>query len=954
MKTKRICLIIIFSTFFSISTEGFSATVREIKAKRDRIHKQLFSEESLNSLSLSKKRHLFEREFRILGDYRKGQTQAIVAEKLHLLYRGSIRSIKLKDDIKKIERYTLNHISNFSTNTGRKKITQARLKELFNNGDGKTFLYIKDLLWTTRLIHEYQLDGTYPYKDLFLQVQEVVRKYQDDFTKTVSDIELIKTNGAQLINYLHWANQIGGYSTEGWNQARNLYLTNFKKAFPESIDKMDDETFRNYIYGLTHFITAGSQYYQEVITDSFYNEIHRMLTEPAVLERAIKFNLADVIAELGVCLHLMENFDDKDQRDQIMAYLANTTHKKTGLVLYKGEISKYKKNGKIANFNFLEHRNVLALMFYEFELQMAKKGRINLFRGPKLAEYVWVQKKFPQYIIDLVKDTSDYKKLSKAEKENDLPIVAPYGMGPLIARESIAYNFVYDKKIINNAKNRPDEDEKFVFPINTPVNVIPLPYIDIPCHEENGIHYVYQSNIDNFLKKQFVFKRKGVLINRYILHPSKDTISLHKKIIDHFGISGFYWGVPTSSPRSILTWKNSPGFEKPFITKLSLNKKIYGWNRMQTRLESGEQSVAISELVTGVGTYFGAKEEEIVKIIPEPLTVGIDGDWDLTTTDKSGEKKSSALIVRDASYLIEHASDLYPAFSLFSRRLDRYGERNKIPLLIKWFKESGKSDFTDYVKEFFQPIFEANARLMIKTGWVPELHLQNFLVEVDSKTKRIKKVVYRDLGGLSFVDIELMLHHGNPLNLRKFDRSIESIIGWESKKVTSLKEFGNKFFSPTQIIFNNAFNDKRKGITYSKELASCLEGQILDSQSLCEMMVFESLRHFIKESGTDHTPDTFDFKTAYGQVRADFFRNNQEATRMIFANRFKEGNPTYSLYCHNKVEEGHSFPLKSLKISNQFTSDKIFVDPNGNYIICNDSEGNKHLVFKTRDFSFKK
>ena len=114
-----------------------------------------------------------------------------------------------------------------------------------------------------------------------------------DFTHELSNPFMVKAWAAQLANVVAWVKQLGG---EDYSE---LFNNTLQTVYPDNQDHLlTTQQYENKIYGLTHIILAGSQYYQYKINrdDFLWIFDYFDINVDTIISRA----KADVIAEVGI------------------------------------------------------------------------------------------------------------------------------------------------------------------------------------------------------------------------------------------------------------------------------------------------------------------------------------------------------------------------------------------------------------------------------------------------------------------------------------------------------------------------------------------------------------------------------------------------------------------------------------------------------------------------------
>jgi hypothetical protein len=221
---------------------------------------------------------------------------------------------------------------------------EARRAALVKSGDVPFYLKLSQNINTLR---EYYLLGSkvFPESDKMI---EAMRQHKDKLTAFLLDEQLMKTAGAQLVNYIYYLYRIDAIDI------RKQYLVGLEKALMKG--KPDSELSRSEyidkIYGMTHVILAASDYYQQPVERKDFAWIFDFLLAKYNKENPILKKVKDRIV-----------VDIDPNKEMILSVKGSDN-------LRKGE-----------------HRNVLAIMLLDWPE--------SLTTGPNLREMKKFQKLLP-------------------------------------------------------------------------------------------------------------------------------------------------------------------------------------------------------------------------------------------------------------------------------------------------------------------------------------------------------------------------------------------------------------------------------------------------------------------------------------------------------------------------------------------------------------------------------
>ncbi|MFA0012516.1 DUF3541 domain-containing protein [Vibrio lentus] len=206
------------------------------------------------------------------------------------------------------------------------------------------YLYLGvDLLGSMARANEYGLEHKNDAK-----LREIIRRY--DFSRYVTNEDMIKAWAAQLANQVYWLRQLGEQDVV------EEFVDTFKKAYPDDKDKkLSSQQYGNKIYGMTHVIFGDSEYYQHQVSEQEHQWIYDYFREniDTILLRAKE----DVIAEVGLTFLLAGLEDDPVVEKTRLAIQASIDEKYGMIPSITGDF----------DLEYGEHRNVLAIMLLDWQ-----------------------------------------------------------------------------------------------------------------------------------------------------------------------------------------------------------------------------------------------------------------------------------------------------------------------------------------------------------------------------------------------------------------------------------------------------------------------------------------------------------------------------------------------------------------------------------------------------------
>ncbi|HBH45990.1 MAG: hypothetical protein A2445_00910 [Candidatus Jacksonbacteria bacterium RIFOXYC2_FULL_44_29] len=155
-----------------------------------------------------------------------------------------------------------------------------------------------------------------------------------------------------------------------------LKVLDLRRRLQEQFSQVKKFSYRNRIYGLTHFIIGASYYYQQFVDVSAYRWILEIFE--AEIEEIKRRTTPDIIAEIGVCYKLCQ-VENSGLEEKLQDYLNDSFNFEHGFIPRRGVPDTADK------LNLAEHRNIVAYIF----LINFKK----LYPGPDLRPWFMGQPK---------------------------------------------------------------------------------------------------------------------------------------------------------------------------------------------------------------------------------------------------------------------------------------------------------------------------------------------------------------------------------------------------------------------------------------------------------------------------------------------------------------------------------------------------------------------------------
>ncbi|MFL9778796.1 DUF3541 domain-containing protein [Vibrio cyclitrophicus] len=206
------------------------------------------------------------------------------------------------------------------------------------------YLYLGvDLLGSMARANEYGLEHNND-----AELREIIRRY--DFSRYVTNEDMIKAWAAQLANQVYWLHQLGEQDVV------EQFIDTFKKAYPDEQDKkLSTQQYGNKLYGMTHVIFGDSEYYQHQVSEQEHQWIYDYFREniDTILLRAKE----DVIAEVGLTF-LLAGLENDPVVEKTRLAIQSAIDKQRGMIpSITGDF----------DLEYGEHRNVLAIMLLDWQ-----------------------------------------------------------------------------------------------------------------------------------------------------------------------------------------------------------------------------------------------------------------------------------------------------------------------------------------------------------------------------------------------------------------------------------------------------------------------------------------------------------------------------------------------------------------------------------------------------------
>ena len=298
----------------------------------------------------SVQRHWAERMFRLSGD--SAYLYPIIFDAV-LTAEALRRDVRHADDTVYLHARTEQLLERWNHRT-----RKGRLRRHYF-GERRTELLSLHMLESWWRLQQYGLCDTV-LGSLCRRADSVLRRLP--FRDWLLDTGLIRIYSPQAVNAVYYLYQLG------IADFRDAYRSRFREVFPDSLDTaLDRRSFEDKLYGLTHFITAASRYYQQRVDSAesawilTYFENRR--------ERILRQVRADLVAEVALCF-LLAGQENHSLVAECRSELIRRFDSSRGLIPSpRGNADRQRG----------EHRNILAYMVLSWSDEV--------YTGPRLPRY---------------------------------------------------------------------------------------------------------------------------------------------------------------------------------------------------------------------------------------------------------------------------------------------------------------------------------------------------------------------------------------------------------------------------------------------------------------------------------------------------------------------------------------------------------------------------------------
>ncbi|MCH4811196.1 DUF3541 domain-containing protein [Vreelandella neptunia] len=304
-------------------------------------------EQALPTLSEDKQRHFAQRLYRLTGEQRWRALNHVYGERLLARLEEDIVGLAEPGYAAARSRAI---VANYSQRTAKQRARRAML------GEWGEIAFARGLLFRLVQAEYHGLLPTIENHERALGYQAEV-----DWAAFLTDPAVIGIYAAQVANQAYFLHQLGVMDL------RREVESAFRRHYPpDRVAGLDDAEYRNWLYGLTHFVIADSRYYQRKVDP----EVHAWVLEALERETAdiMARATADIQAEVALAF-LLADREDHPLVGRVREALVAAVDPASGIIP-----SSSGEKGLAGG----EHRNVLAIMVLRWP------GRLH--PGPDLSD----------------------------------------------------------------------------------------------------------------------------------------------------------------------------------------------------------------------------------------------------------------------------------------------------------------------------------------------------------------------------------------------------------------------------------------------------------------------------------------------------------------------------------------------------------------------------------------
>ncbi len=304
-------------------------------------------EQALPTLPAGKQRHYAQRLYRLSGDDRYLPLNRAYGQRLLTSLRQEIDGLA---EPGYAARRAREKVADYPTRSSKQQRRKRMLGEWGEIGYAKSLAFQLTQASYHGLLDEQHLPG---YRRALAYLEGV------DFRPFLTDPGVMEVYAAQVANLVYYLHHLGVADL------REPVIAAFRRHYPPARDgELSRASFRNKIYGMTHFVIAASDYYQRRVPKEEFDWILAYFASR--LDRILAETKADIYTEVGISF-LLAGREDHPAVQRLREALVRAYDPRARLV---------PSESGGTDLSYGEHRNVLAIMLLDWP------GR--LYPGPLL------------------------------------------------------------------------------------------------------------------------------------------------------------------------------------------------------------------------------------------------------------------------------------------------------------------------------------------------------------------------------------------------------------------------------------------------------------------------------------------------------------------------------------------------------------------------------------------
>lgn len=308
-------------------------------------------EAALPDLPQSKQRHYAQRLYRMTGDARYLPLNRDYGHRLVNRIRTEIEAL---DTPGHAERRAREKVFAYPVGSEKQRRRKRMLAEWGEIAYAKSLAFDLTQAAYHGLLNEADLPGYQRALDYLASV---------DFRTFLLDPDVMTIYAAQVANLAYYLEDLGV------TDLREEVITAFRHQYPPRRDpRLSTAEYRNKIYGMTHFVIAASDYYQQPVAAE---EFRWVLDEfAASLDRILADTKEDIYTEVGISFLLAGEED----------HPAVTRLRDALVEAYDPEARMVPSEQGGTDLASGEHRNVLAIMLLDWPERLYPGPKLSLFQ----------------------------------------------------------------------------------------------------------------------------------------------------------------------------------------------------------------------------------------------------------------------------------------------------------------------------------------------------------------------------------------------------------------------------------------------------------------------------------------------------------------------------------------------------------------------------------------------